>query len=157
MKLETGLSALLVLMALTSACHRQTIFTQTQAIDPEGWRSEDFAQFEVDITDTTNVYHLDLHLRHDGRYRFSNLFLFINTTAPTGEFIKDTIECTLADPSGKWRGKGIGGQYQYTFPFKTQVVFPYSGRYRIEIEHGMRIDPLPWIKDIGLTISRKKN
>lgn len=154
---KTWLSVFVVAITLTSACQRNTLFTQTQTIDPDGWKSEDFAQFELDVDDTVNVYNLDLHLRHDGRYRFSNLFLFVNTIAPTGENIKDTIECTLADPSGEWQGKGIGGQYQYTFPFKTQVVFPYKGRYRIEIEHGMRVDPLPWIKDIGITVSRKKN
>lgn len=155
MRVRIGLVLVLLLLAF-SGCHRQEVYTQTVSVNPEGWASKDLATFELDMADTLTPCELDLHLRHDGRYRFSNLFLFVTTLAPTGEQIRDTIECTLADPGGKWFGKGIGGQYQYTFRYKNQVVFPYSGRYRFEIEHGMRVDPLPWIKDIGLTVRKIK-
>lgn len=139
-----------------SACQQPVVYSHTEALSMDGWRSEDLVPFRVKITDTVSPHRLDLHLRHDGRYPYSNLFLFIRTTAPTGETIRDTIEYTLADPSGRWRGKGIGGQYQHTIPYKYQVVFPYSGVYLIEVEHGMRIDPLPRIKDLGLTIKVEK-
>jgi gliding motility-associated lipoprotein GldH len=146
----------LVLVIALIACQRGIIYTNTEPIDSEGWKSEDFVSFDIVVDDTTRVHNLDLHIRNDGRYEYSNLFLFIKTYAPTGATIKDTIECMLADKSGKWLGNGIGGQYNRTIPYKRQVVFPYKGKYRIEIEHGMREDPLLYIKDLGLTIKVEK-
>ncbi len=146
----------LVLGTVLMGCKQGIIYSSTEPIDSEGWKSEDFVSFEIEVEDTTRVHSLDLHLRNDGRYEYSNLFLFIITYAPTGATIKDTIECMLADKSGKWLGNGIGGQYNLTIPYKKQVVFPYKGKFRIEIEHGMREDPLPYIKDLGLTIKVEK-
>ena len=140
-----------ILLFLIS-CQNGIIYSNTVNIDEEGWNSEDFVRFELLVDDTSRVYSLDLNVRNDGRYAFSNLFLFITTYAPTGMSIKDTIECTLADKSGKWLGRGVGSQYHHTIPFKKQVVFPFKGKYIIEVEHGMRPNSLAYIRDVGLTI-----
>lgn len=152
MKAAIGAGLLLILMGVS--CQRGRMYTDTLPVNPEGWSATDLLQFTIPVEDTTAVFDLYLHLRHDGRYRYSNLFLFITTQAPTGESLRDTIECRLADPAGNWLGKGIGSQYQHTFPFKHQVIFPYSGTYRVEIQHGMRLDPLPWIRDVGLSVKK---
>lgn len=147
---------LMLLLPAITGCQRGVIYSHTIPVSPEGWRSDDFVKFEMLVTDTLTPHSLDVHIRNDGRYGFSNLFLFVTTTAPTGVSIKDTIECTLADPSGKWLGRGTGGQFQHTIPYKYQVIFPYSGKYVIEIEHGMRTDPLPYIRDVGITIKAEE-
>jgi len=147
-----GLFSLLLL----AGCKQGIVFSHTESIGTEGWSSDDYVSFEILVEDTVNVHSLDLHLRNDGRYAYSNLFLFIRTFAPTGASIVDTIECQLADKSGKWLGRGIGGQYQHTIPYKKDVVFPFKGMYIIEVEHGMRSNPLQQIKDLGLTIKVEK-
>jgi len=142
----------LLLVLLIPGCKQGIVYSHTESIDPEGWKSANFKSFEIMIEDTVNAHSIDLHLRNDGRYAYSNLFLFIRTYAPTGASIVDTIECRMADKSGKWLGRGIGGQYQQTIPYKKDVIFPFKGKYTIEVEHGMRANPLPEIKDLGLTI-----
>ena len=154
--LRSSLFLGLILILGISGCQRGIIFSQTEAIDPNGWESDGFISFEIFVEDTVNMHSLDLHLRNDGRYEYSNLFLFIKTFAPTGASITDTIECTLADRSGRWLGRGIGGQYHHTIPYKKNVIFPFKGKYTIEVEHGMRTNPLPNVKDLGLTIKVEK-
>lgn len=149
--------ALIVLLAIfTAGCKNDRLFESVVSLPKEGWKAKDFVQFEVTVQDTLSEFQIDLSLRNDGRYAYSNLFLFIHTLAPTGAQIRDTIECTLADRSGKWLGRGIGGQYSYEIPYKTRVRFPYPGVYRFEIQQGMRQDPLPFITDVGLSIKAQK-
>lgn len=147
---------LILSLILLAACQRGVVYTQVESIGEEGWAVKDFKKFELYVEDTLSSHSLELIIRHDSRYGYSNLFLFIQTTAPTGASIRDTIECPLADRSGKWFGRGIGGQYQLTVPYKYQVVFPFKGGYKIEVEQGMREDPLPYIRDIGLMVKIEK-
>ncbi|MCK5820285.1 MAG: gliding motility lipoprotein GldH [Bacteroidales bacterium] len=143
---------LVLISMMTVSCHRGYYFESVVTLPVEGWVSEDFVSFEVMVDDTIGDYYIDIFIRNDGRYAYSNLFLFINTLAPTGAQIQDTIECRLADKSGKWLGRGIGGQYSFVIPYKNRVRFPYKGLYRFEIEQGMREDPLLFITDIGISI-----
>ena len=68
----------------------------------------------------------------------------------------DTLECILADEKGKWLGTGIGDIYDNQIPFKKNVLFPKKGKYKFEIEQGMRTDIVPLIMDIGLRIEKTK-
>ena len=143
---------LFMISLMTLSCHRGYLFESAVSLPADGWKSENFVSFEVMVDDTTGQYRIDLYLRNDGRYDYSNLFLFINTLAPTGAQIRDTVECTLADRSGKWLGRGIGGHYCFEIPYKYRVRFPYKGVYRFEIEQGMRQNPLLYITDVGISI-----
>ncbi len=147
---------LLLIGLLVMSCHRAYLYEDAVSLPKDGWSSENFIPFELTVEDTTGEYSIDLFIRNDGRYAFSNLFLFINTYAPTGAHIRDTIECTLADRSGKWLGRGIGGQYTFEIPYKYSVQFPFPGVYRFEIEQGMRQDPLSYITDVGISIKAQK-
>lgn len=138
------------------SCQRGFLFESVISLPTEGWTAKEFVSFEVLVDDTIQEYSINLSLRNDGRYAYSNLFLFINTYAPTGAQIRDTIECMLADKSGKWLGKGLGGQYSHNIPYKYKVQFPFKGIYRFEIEQGMRSDPLLHITDVGISIKAQE-
>ena len=152
--MKTMISAMLVLSAaiLLTACRSGVLFEKTIELPPDGWDQDNFAEFYFPVEDTTSQYHINLIIRNDGRYEFSNLFLFINTTAPGGESIRDTVEIRMSDETGRWLGKGIGGRYTRQVPFKTQVRFPQIGGYNIEVEQGMRKKKLEHITDVGLRI-----
>jgi gliding motility-associated lipoprotein GldH len=95
-----------------------------------------------------------VNVRNSAGYNYSNLFLFIKTIFPKGEQTIDTLECTLADPSGKWLGEGLGDIWDNQILFKKNIRFPQSGQYKFEVEQAMRIDPLTSIMDIGLRIEK---
>jgi gliding motility-associated lipoprotein GldH len=51
-------------------------------------------------------------------------------------------------------GKGVGDLWDNQLLFKPSVKFPQAGKYKIEYEQAMRVDPLPYITDVGLRVER---
>ncbi|MCD6346058.1 MAG: gliding motility lipoprotein GldH [Bacteroidales bacterium] len=145
----------ILVLALWS-CRTGYLFDGSKSLDTAGWLADDFVQFTAEVEDLDQEFDIDIHLRYDGRYAYSNLFLFIDTYAPTGVSLRDTLECMFADRSGRWLGRGIGGHYTLEVPYKQRVKFPYKGSYRFKIQHGMRAEKLEHIKDIGISIKRIK-
>ena len=93
-------------------------------------------------------------MRHTESYKYSNLFLFINSYFPEGTYARDTIQLILADQKGKWYGKGFGKIKEYQVMIRQGIVFPVTGIYKIGIEQGMRDNNLQGIEDIGIRIER---
>jgi gliding motility-associated lipoprotein GldH len=110
--------------------------------------------YGVDITDTINPCNVYINVRNASDYPFSNLFLFLETRYPNGAFSKDTLECVLADGSGKWLGSGSGDIWDNQILFKKNVVFKQKGKYYFNLEQAMRLQNLPQILDIGLRVER---
>ncbi|MFO7617268.1 MAG: gliding motility lipoprotein GldH [Bacteroidales bacterium] len=148
--------ALIILAAVLSlaGCNQGSLYVNNQPVPKAVWDQEHFFKFDVDVTDTQQLYDIYLQVRNDGRYGYSNLWLFIQTSSPTGAYVRDTVECLLASPEGRWLGRGSGGRFSLEVPYRRQVRFPYSGIYSFEIQHGMRIKELSHVTDIGLRIQK---
>ena len=149
---------LLSVIALLSVagCGPADFYANTQPVSRGLWPTDRFYRFEVRVEDTINPFNIHLQVRNDGRYEYSNLWLFIRTNSPTGAVLRDTVECLLANEEGKWLGRGSGGRYNIEIPYRYMVRFPNSGTYTFEIQQGMRTQELEYITDIGLRI-RKAN
>jgi len=156
MKIKTTLYITLsvFISLLLFSCDANRIFEQNVSMPNEGWDVKNKAKLEVDINDTLQATNFYINVRHADGYPYSNLFFFVKTIFPTGEMSNDTLECVLADEKGKWLGSGVGDIYDNQIPFKRNVLFPKTGKYIFEIEHGMRTDVVPLIMDIGLRIEK---
>ena len=106
------------------------------------------------IPDTFTYYNVFINIRNASQYQFSNIYLFVTTTYPDGSTSKDTLDCPLQDPSGKWLGSGLGDLWDNRLLFKPSVKFRQAGKYTLQYEQAMRIDPLPMITDVGLRVER---
>ena len=147
----------LLCLLFFSSCDNNRIFEENKKIPAEGWSSSNVLKFDVDITNIevpTNFY---INVRNADGYPYNNLFLFIKTIFPNGKMSNDTLECILADENGKWLGSGMGDIYDNQIPFKKNVRFPDPGKYKFEIQHGMRSDVIPLIMDVGLRIEKTEN
>lgn len=118
------------------------------------WDKNDPLKFEVSVTDTLQSSSIFINIRNRGNYPYSNLYLFVTTTAPTGNFITDTLQVQLAKPSGRWLGKGYGSLFSLQIPYRRNIRFPFTGIYTFTVEQGMRDDVLKGIEDIGLKIQQ---
>ena len=134
------------------SCDRNRIFEKNTEIENQVWSLDQSIDFTPLILDTLGVSNVYLNIRNTDEYSYSNLFLFITTTAPTGYWIIDTVEIVMADKRGKWTGSGFGGVFYNQKLFKTDVRFPYPGSYSFKVEHGMRVEDLKGIRDVGLRI-----
>ena len=149
------LSPLFFLMvSLFTACDNNRIFEQNVTISETGWAINDIVKLDVTITDTVNPTNFYINVRNADGYPYSNLFLYVKTIFPTGKVANDTLEWMLSDDKGKWLGSGMGDIYDNQIPFKRNVRFPASGKYTFEIQHGMRVETVPLIMDIGLRIEK---
>ncbi len=144
---------------LLSGCTDKVVFQADTPIPDGAWSSALKPSFAFDITDTLSGHNVFIDVRHTGDYAYSNLYVFLDLEGPGGRSKRDTVECLLADPMGRWLGKGAG----FIFASRTRDAkvlyrmgnrFPKPGRYTITIEQAMRDEPLPGIIDVGVSIER---
>jgi gliding motility-associated lipoprotein GldH len=137
---------------LVASCDHHLVHEENHPIPEASWEKDHVLSFRVDMEDTLQAHHISINVRNTSAYPMSNLFLFVSIVSPDGLFNRDTIQFHLAEPSGKWVGKGFGSIYSNRFRYKNNVRFPVTGSYHFTIEHGMRTDRLEGISDVGLRI-----
>ena len=116
------------------SCDSNRVFQENLKINNENWSINDIKTFEVNITDTNSLMNVLVNVRHTSSYSFSNLWLFIKTTNPSGITQRDTLECVLSEPNGSWLGDGgVTDLWSLNTCFNTQR-FNKKGKYIFEIE-----------------------
>jgi len=142
-----------VLFIITS-CDPKRVFEQNIPVLTKGWKSTEPVELEVLINDTITLHNYYINIRHTTDYKYSNIYLFMDTWFPEGSQTRDTIQVVLADATGKWYGKGFGNIKDAKILVKSGVAFPVKGSYRFRIEQGMREFELKGIEDIGIRIEK---
>ena len=142
------------LFFLVTSCDPSRYFEENKKVDKGEWEQNEPLLFQVTVTDTVSAFNVYLNVRNSGSYRFSNLYLFVNTIFPQGQIERDTVECQLAAPDGRWLGDGLGDIFDNRILFQQGVRFPQTGEYRFELTQAMRINPLPGIMDAGIRIEK---
>ncbi|MFV0593594.1 MAG: gliding motility lipoprotein GldH [Draconibacterium sp.] len=144
-------------LCMLAACQPKIIYEKYKEIDQRSWDKDSLAIFEVPVSDTTHNFDLYLNIRNDVDYKYSNLWLFIKIEEPNGKSIDDKFEITLADPTGKWLGEGMGGLKTREILYRRNIFFPDSGNFKITLQQGMREDVLKGISDVGVRIEKANN
>ena len=139
---------------LTISCDISRYFEENKVIENHEWDQNKPIVLVVPVNDTADIYNVYINIRNAGNYRFSNLYLFVNTILPGGQLQRDTLECILAAPDGRWLGDGLGDISEHRILFKQNVTFPQPGEYRFELFQAMRVNPLPGIMDAGIRIEK---
>ncbi|MDP2335576.1 MAG: gliding motility lipoprotein GldH [Bacteroidota bacterium] len=149
-------SYLLILSLLTGiiSCDRKRVFESYYELDKKGWNKDSVVVFQAAITDTVKNHNLFVNIRNKGTYPYSNIYLFLTIGSPDGTLKTDTVEFILAEPSGRWKGSGLGDLFDNQILYKNSVYFPRKGKYSFEIKQGMRDNVLPGIRDIGIRIEK---
>ena len=147
---------IIILLLAFAACNRGELYNNTHDLDNSTWDASNTINFNFQISDTLQPYDVYINLRHSSKYKYRNLFLFVETTSPAGHTVRDTFECMLADRKGDWYGSGWGDMYENKIPYKRFVRFPKAGTYSIELQQAMRTKKLKHISDIGIEIETAK-
>ena len=131
-------------------CNNSRGFGEYKTIQHATWHRDSMVVFQISVTDTLKNHNLYVDVRNDIEYKYSNLWLFIDIIQPGDTTaVTDTLEVTLADPTGKWLGHGFGGVKTSEILFRENVFFPVSGNYAIQIKQGMRGQQLEGITEVG--------
>lgn len=141
---------------LFAGCDKTRVFEDHSTSPEDGWKHQEIAEFDVEIQDTSKYYNIILHLRHEGSYRYSNLYVLLDSETPSGKTNSTRFEFKLAEKDGRWLGNGSGNIFSYSVPVNTNTKFPEKGMYKFGIEQYMRDSTLKGIKDIGIRIETVK-
>lgn len=133
---------------------KQSMYQSSKSLPNKIWEVGDKITFDVEVTDTMTGYDFYIDLRNDAMYPYANIYMFVSTTFPSGKTAKDTVECILADGSGRWLGTGLGDILDNHILFKQNISFPNSGVYSFQFEQGMRTEALPSVLDVGISIEK---
>jgi len=145
------------LLVTLFSCINNGEFCEYKTIPHAIWHGDSTVVFQIQVTDTVQNHDLYVDVRNDINYKYSNLWLFIEIIQPLGKkAVIDTFEVTLADPTGKWLGHGFGGVKTSENLFKSNVYFPSSGKYEIQVKQGMRGKELEGITEIGFRVKKPK-
>jgi len=153
---RTNLFYLLILLGSLSSCDTNRIFEENINVSDEGWQATAPYSFSFDVSDTLTPCNFYFNVRHTGEYAYSNLYVFIKTIFPNNEAARDTFECVLQQPDGKWLGSGTAGGRDHQVPFKMGLRFPLKGTYIFEVEQAMREPKLMELKSIGIRVEKAK-
>ena len=137
------------------SCEKNIFFQETRKIDKEKWLTNQPCDFKVGVSDIHRTYNFSVNIRNTSDYKYSNLFVFLETYYPGGTVSVDTLECKLAQPDGKWLGTGFGRIKYLSIPLKQAVRFPRAGTYKFKIYQAMRGD-VEGIIDVGLRIENNE-
>jgi gliding motility-associated lipoprotein GldH len=150
---------LVILMAtaiLMAACNTSVFYSETLHLKNDEWKSADTLFYTFDSKDTLSSYDFYVEIRNTTDYDMQNLYLFITAYYPGNTFSRDTAECILAAPDGKWYGKGMGKHKDSRFLFRKGVKFRKAGNYIIAINQAMRKEKLNGISDVGILIRKQE-
>lgn len=145
---------LLFVASALFACDKQTVYHSFQSIPAEGWQQKDTLSFSVEVPDSFTYYKLSIEIRNRNDYPYQNLNLSINYQTPDSTSLPtDSLQLTLADKEGKWKGTGWGSLYQSEFPVGG-VQISKSGIYQFKIAYTLPDKVLSGINDIGIKLKK---
>jgi gliding motility-associated lipoprotein GldH len=145
------------IVILISSCTRSknVLFTDSAVMPKSVWSLTDNPDFRIIVNDTTARTNVFFNIRTGSDYPFRNIWLFVTAISPDGKTsITDTLQYDLADEKGRWYGKGFGNIHELKLPYRQNVFFPKKGTYHFKIQHGMRIENLNGVYDIGVRVEK---
>lgn len=151
---RSSLLIILTSLFLLVSCNSKVVYTDSQAMPKKTWGLMNTPTFRMPVTDTINSNNVYFTIRTGSSYPFRNIYLFVTTTSPNGKVITDTLQYNLADEKGKWYGKGLGDIHELNLPYKSNVFFPVKGIYQFKFQHGMRVENLNGVYDLGVRVEK---
>jgi gliding motility-associated lipoprotein GldH len=143
-----------LLAATLMACDHSIVYEENKPVASAVWKENEPVKFEFEVADTNTLHNFYINLRNAENYPYSNIYVFVELEFPNGKKSTDTVECFLADPTGKWLGSGLGDIYDNRFLYQQRKQFPMVGRYRVNVFQGMRTADLAGVTDVGFRLTK---
>lgn len=154
------ISIFILLLSIVS-CSNHMEFDQFKSIENDQWHKDSIVSFNIVSNDTVSKNNININIRNNKDYEFSNLFLIVGIKFPDNYQIVDTLEYEMTTPEGHFLGTGFSDIKENKLEYKTNVVFPVKGAYKISVQQAMRktkdIDGLVYlngITDVGVQIEK---
>ena len=145
---------LVLFIVMATSCDTNTIYSKFQKVDKDGWTVKESLPFEFEIKDTEQPYDIEVAVRHDKNYEYSNLWVkVVNDDGKIFEDEKPT-QLKLADKTGQWLGKCSNTYCTQKVLLKENFSFPDTGEYALSVRQHMRVDELEHVKAVGVVVMK---
>lgn len=155
MKVKNRLVTILFGTVLFSSCEKAPTFEKSYTFEKKEWDQKVKPAFTLDIKDTVNEYDFVLTVRTTTDYKYSNLWIYWNTTTPDGEKAREPFEVKITNPDGSWIGKKTGTIVENSLYFKRRKM-PLKGKYVFVLEQGITSSKIDEILDVSLLVQEVK-
>lgn len=143
----------MVVLSVMTACKMgPNDYSEYHTLGEDGWRYGEFLRYEFIPQDSIVTGDLALSLRHTNDYIYSNIYLEV-TIADSLSTSRDTLAITLADDFGRWKGRGIGTDFQVSDTIAKRVA--YRRPVEISVRHIMRDEVLENIEQVGVSFTER--
>ena len=106
-----------------------------------------------------NPVNLMIYIRNNKQYPYSNLFLIAKLKTGDSLLLCDTLEYAMADPRGKWLGKGVLEVKESKLWWRENYQLPAVEKINVQLEHALRsnnsdqgLDNLEGIVGVGFAV-----
>lgn len=144
----------LLLAICFSSCEQTRVFDKNVSLDKKGWYYGEAKSFDVEILDTTMAYNLYINVRHTDEYPYNNLWLKLTTTMPDGSVQENKLNVQLSELTGEWTGNCIDGICYNSVLIQHNFALKQKGKYTFTLEQDMRLNPIPYLMDIGIKVEK---
>lgn len=145
----------MTLLFLFASCNETAFYQKSFGFKNNMWSQDVKPKFEVEFQDTTKIYDFVLTLRTTTDYKYSNLWIFLNSTPPVGESVREPYEIKTTFPDGSWIGKETGTIVEHQLVFKRRRL-PYKGKYKFVVEQAITEKTVDEVLDISLRVEEVK-
>jgi gliding motility-associated lipoprotein GldH len=141
-------------IAFSQGCNKpeNTMAEEFQEIQNNTWLWSDSKTFTFSIDDSTHFSNFYIGLRIQGTYAYSNIWL-ISQIQGNNTNIKEQVQITLADQTGRWLGEGMSNLISYQQPVYLQKKLA-PGTYTWTVSQNMRDEKLIGVADIGIKVEK---
>ncbi len=146
--------ACLMVALFFSSCDNGAVMERQEQVKNNNWDYADAKTFTADIKDTVQHYNIYVSVRHGFNFEWRNMWVKIETTFPDGHKYERRVNLILSDADGVWHGDCLGDNCDMLIPIQDNAFFPELGTYTFTITQDMRVNPLAFVKTVGMRIEK---
>lgn len=134
-------------------CKDNLLYKQNIKIEQQVWNNQELL-YRWSAKDTSIKYDLVLNVKYNDKIPSQNIYIHCTSTNPSGDSTNQNVSLELLDITGKPLGNCGFGSCTAHIVLASKVYFPTLGEYSLKILPFSRINPIPGLMDIGLTIEK---
>ena len=156
MRNKNLLAGLLLAFAvlIINSCGQKKIYSHYEHLDNSGWDKSDTLHFGIPPVVEDGFYRGEMGMRIGLDFPYENLVVDVTETIYPSRIQKTyTLNCTLTEQSGQWKGAGVN-YIQYLFPVGS-IQLHAGDSVHYAISHKMKRIQIPCVYNVGINLSQQ--
>ena len=156
MRNKNLLAGLLLAFAvlIIGSCGQKKIYSHYEHLDNSEWDKSDTLHFGIPPVVEDGLYRGEMGMRIGLDFPYENLVVDVTETIYPSRIQKTyTLDCTLTEQSGQWKGAGVN-YIQYLFPVGS-IQLHAGDSVHYAISHKMKRIQIPCVYNVGINLSQQ--